>query len=94
VSEVQIDRSEGLSFVLEGFPVPVHVGWSGFVEKIIRFEKALPSLASQLNGIERVDLRFSGQIVLEQREEGKARVPRGDGTETLAGSNPSLHPTT
>jgi cell division septal protein FtsQ len=94
VSEVQIDRSEGLSFVLEGFPVPVHVGWSGFFEKMIRFEKALPSLASQLNGIERVDLRFSGQIVLKQRDGGKARVPRRDGTETLAGSDPSLHPTT
>jgi cell division septal protein FtsQ len=94
VSEVQIDRSEGLSFVLEAFPVPVHMGWSGFLEKMIRFEKALPSLASQLNGIERVDLRFSGQIVLKQRDGGKVRVPRRDGTETLAGSDPSLHPTT
>ena len=94
VSEVQIDRSEGLSFVLEGFPVPVHMGWSGFPEKMIRFEKALPSLASQLNGIECVDLRFSGQIVLKQREGGKEQVPRGNRTETLAGSNPSLHPTT
>ncbi len=94
VSEIQIDRSEGLSFVLEGFSVPVHVGWSGFLEKMIRFEKVLPSLASQLNAIERVDLRFSGQIVLKQREGRKARVPRGDRTETLAGSDPSLYPTT
>jgi len=94
VSEVQIDRSEGLSFVLEGFPVPVHVGWSGFLEKITRFEKAIPSLASQLNGIESVDLRFSGQIVLKQREGDKKRVPRGNRTKTLAGSDPSLHPTT
>jgi len=94
VSEVQIDRSEGLSFVLEAFPVPVYMGWSGFLEKMIRFEKALPSLASQLNGIECVDLRFSGQIVLKQREGGKTRVPRGDGTETLASSDPSPYPTT
>jgi cell division protein FtsQ len=94
VSEVQIDRSEGLSFILEGFSVPVYVGWSGFLKKMIRFEKALPSLASQLNGIECVDLRFSGQIVLKQREGGKTRVPRGDGTETLAGSDPSPYPTT
>lgn len=94
VSEVQIDRSEGLSFVLEGFSVPVHVGWSGFLEKMIRFEEALPSLASQLNGIERVDLRFSGQIVLKQRDDGKAWLPRRDGIGTLAGSDPSLYPTT
>ena len=74
--------------------MPVHVGWSGFLEKMIRFEKALPSLASQLNGIERVDLRFSGQIVLKQREGDKEQVPRGNRTETLAGSDPSFHPTT
>lgn len=94
VSEVQIDRSEGLIFVLEGFPVPVHVGWSGFLEKLIRFEEALPSLASQLNGIERVDLRFSGQIVLKQREGDPKQVPRGNRTKTLAGSDPSPYPTT
>jgi cell division protein FtsQ len=94
VSEIHIDRSEGLSFVLEGFPVPVQMGWSDFLEKMIRFEKVLPSLASQSNGIERVDLRFSGQIVLKQREGGKGRVPRGNRTETLADSDPSLHPTT
>jgi cell division protein FtsQ len=94
VSEIHIDRSEGLSFVLEGFPVPVQMGWSDFLEKMIRFEKVLPSLASQSNAIERVDLRFSGQIVLKQREGGKGRVPRGNRTETLADSDPSLHPTT
>jgi cell division protein FtsQ len=94
VSEVQIDRSEGLSFVLEAFPVPVRMGWSGFLEKRVRFEKALPSLASKLNGIEYVDLRFSGQIVLKQRDGGTEGVPRREGTETLAGSDPSLHPIT
>jgi cell division protein FtsQ len=94
VSEVQIDRSEGLSFVLEGFPVPVRMGWSGFLEKRIRFEKVLPSLVSELNGIERVDLRFSGQIVLKQRDGEKVRVRRRDVTETLAGSDPSPYPTT
>ena len=94
VSEVQIDRSEGLSFVLEEFPVPVHVGWSGFIEKMIRFEKALPLLASELNEIERVDLSFSGQIVLKQRDGKRVRVSRGNRTETLADSDPSLHPTT
>ena len=91
VSEVRIDRSEGLSFVLEGFPVPVHVGWSGFLAKMMRFEKVLPSLASQLNGIERVDLRFSDQVVLKQRDKGKMRVPKGRGGETLVGSDLSLH---
>jgi len=94
VSEIRIDRSEGLSFVLEGFPVPVYVGWSGFLEKMIRFEKALPSLASQLNEIERVDLRFSRQIVLKERAGGKTRVPRGGRTETLVGTGASFHPTT
>ena len=94
VSEIHIDRSEGLSFVLEGFPVPVQMGWSDFLEKMIRFEKTLPSLASQSNALERVDLRFSGQIVLKQREGGKGRVPRGNRTETLADSDPSLHPRT
>jgi len=94
LSEIRIDRSEGLSFVLEGFSVPVHVGWSGFPGKIMRFEKALPSLASQLNAIERVDLRFSGQIVLKEREGGELRVPKGGEGETLVGSELSFHPTT
>ena len=94
VSEIRIDRSEGLSFVLEGFPVPVNTGWSGFPEKIVRFERALPSLALQSNEMECVDLRFSGQIVLKEREGGKVRVRRGDRTETRAGFGISFHPTT
>lgn len=72
----------------------MHVGWSGFLEKKMRFRKALPSLALQLNAIESVDLRFSGQIVLKEREGDKVRVPRGGETETLAGSDLSFHPTT
>ncbi len=94
VSEIHIDRSEGLRFVLEGFSSPVRVGWSGFGKKIIRFERVFPSLALQSNAIERVDLRFSDQIVVRQRDEGKPWVPRGDGIATLAGSDPSFHPTT
>jgi cell division protein FtsQ len=94
VSEIHIDRSEGLSFVLEEFSVPVRMGWSGFLAKRIRFEKALPSLATQSNAIECVDLRFSGQIVLKERQGGKGRVPRGNRAQTLAGSDPSLHPKT
>jgi cell division protein FtsQ len=94
VSEIHVDRSEGLRFVLEGFPVPVQVGWKGFSKKMIGFEKAFPSLASQSNAIESVDLRFSGQVVVRQREGSKLRVPGGDRTEALAGSDISFPPTT
>jgi hypothetical protein len=83
-----------LRFVLEGFSVPVQVGWTGFSAKMIRFEKVLPSLASQSNAIESVDLRFSAQIVVRQREGSKLRVPGGDRTEALAGSGTSSPPTT
>lgn len=94
VSEIQVDRSEGLSFVLEGFPVPVRVGWSGFPDKMNRFEEALPLLGSQSSAIERVDLRFSGQIVVREREEDNGQIPRGGRTETVAGSRPFFGPTT
>jgi cell division protein FtsQ len=94
LSEIRIDRSEGLSFILEEFSVPVYVGWSGFLEKRGRFERALPSLTSQWNAIERVDLRYAGQIVLKERRGGGVRVPKGGENETLAGSDLSFHPTT
>lgn len=94
VSEIQVDRSEGLSFVLEGFPVPVRIGWSGFPDKTNRFEEALSLLVSQSSSIERVDLRFSGQIVVRVSEEDKGQIPRGGGAETVAGSGPSFGPTT
>ncbi len=94
VSEIHIDRAEGLRFVLEGFSSPVRAGWSGFERKIIRFSKVLPALALQSNAIESVDLRFSDQIVVRQRDEGKPRVPRGTRIATPAGSVPTSHPTT
>ncbi len=94
VSEIHVDGSEGLRFILEGFSVPVRVGWTGFSNKTVRFEKALPSLASQSNAIESVDLRFSDQIVVRQREGGEPRIPMGNGPESLAGSDSPFHPTT
>lgn len=94
VSEIHVDPSEGLSFVLEGFPVPVRVGWSEYPDKTSRFEKALPLLASKSRATESVDLRFSGQIVVREREQDEGRIPRGGGTETVAGSRPSFGPTT
>ncbi len=94
VSEIHVDRSEGLRFVLEGFAVPVQVGWTGFSTKMIRFEKALPSFVSQSNAIESVDLRYSNQIVVRQREGSKPWVPGGDRTEAVAGSGSSWPPMT
>jgi cell division protein FtsQ len=93
LSEIHVDRSEGLSFVLEGFPLPVQVGWSGFPVKMIRFEKILSFLAPQSNAIERVDLRFSDQIVVRYRAGGKPRILRGERTEAWAGSDSSLDTT-
>ncbi len=94
VSEIRVNRSKGLIFVLEGFPVPVQVGWSGFSAKLVRFEKVLPLLAAQSNAIDRVDLRFSGQIVVRQREGDPVQGPGGDRTKTLAGDAPPVHQTT
>lgn len=93
VSEIHVDRSKGLSFVLEDFPFPVYAGWSGFSAKMIRFEKIFPLLASQSNSIERVDLRFSGQIVVRHGTGGTPGIPGGDRTEARAGSGSSFHPT-
>jgi cell division protein FtsQ len=93
LSEVHLDRSVGLSFVLEGFPIPVHVGWSGFPAKMIRFEKILPLLSPQSNSIERVDLRFSDQIVVRYGAGGKPTVPEGERTEAWADPVASLHTT-
>ena len=93
LSEIRVDRSLGLSFVLEGFPLPVYVGWSGFPAKMIRFERVLPLLASQADSIERVDLRFSDQIVVRYATGGKQRLLSGERTEALAGSDSSLHTT-
>lgn len=73
VSEIHLDPSEGLSFVLEGFPSPVYVGWSGFSGKTIRFEKILPRVISRAGSIAGVDLRFADQIVIrEGRQTGGA----------------------
>lgn len=93
VSEIHVDRSEGLSFVLEGFPLPVDVGWSEYTVKTIRFQKALPSLVSHAKAIERVDLRFSDQIVVRHGTGGNPWIHKGDGTETWAGSDSPFHPT-
>ena len=93
VSEIHLDRSEGLSFVLEGFPCPVYVGWSGFSAKMSRFGGIFPSLALHSSAIERVDLRFSGQVVVRGGTGGESSLPRGDRTETRAGCDAPFHPT-
>jgi len=92
VSEIHLDRSEGLSFVLEGFPSPVVVGWSGFSAKMRRFGGIFPSLASHSRSIERVDLRFSGQVIIRRGMEGGSPLPGGARTETPAGSETPFHP--
>jgi cell division protein FtsQ len=92
VSEIHLDRSEGLSFVLEGFPSPVVVGWSDFSAKMRRFGGVFPSLASHSRSIERVDLRFSGQVVIRRGMEGGSPLPSGERTETRAGSETPFHP--
>jgi cell division protein FtsQ len=84
VSEIHLDPSEGLSFVMEDFPSPVVAGWSDFSAKTSRFAKILPALAQEWDSIERVDLRFSNQVVIRQRTGGKPRVPREDRRETRA----------
>jgi cell division septal protein FtsQ len=94
VSEIHVDRSRGLSFVLEGFPVPVRVGWSGFSTKIGRFEGVLPLLISHFDSIARVDLRFSGQIVVQERVGDRLPFPKENRAGTLAGSSRSFHPMT
>jgi len=93
VSEIHLHRSEGLSFVLEGFPCSVYVGWSGFSEKMSRFGGIFPSLASHSRSIERVDLRFSGQVVVRGGAGEESLFPRGDRTETRAGSDAPFHAT-
>jgi cell division protein FtsQ len=93
VSEIHLDRSEGFSFVLEGFPCPVYVGWSGFSAKMSRFAGIFPSLASHSSSIERVDLRFSGQVVVRGGTGREGLLPRGDRTETRANSDAPFHST-
>lgn len=93
LSEIHVDRSMGLSFFLEGFPLPVQVGWAGFPEKMSRFAKVLPLLALQSGSIERVDLRFSDQIVVRYGAGGKPRVPERERTEAWAKPEASLHTT-
>jgi len=93
VSEIHLDRSEGLCFVLEGFPCPVYVGWSGFSAKMSGFGGIFPSLASHSSSIERVDLRFSGQVVVRRGAGGESSFPRGERTETRAGADAPFHPT-
>jgi cell division protein FtsQ len=93
VSEIHLDPSEGLSFVLEGFPLPVYVGWSGFSGKVIRFEKILPGVIARAAFIERVDLRFSDQIVVREGRGQKPRLPGEDRAEARVDSASSFHPT-
>ncbi len=94
VSEIDVDGSEGLRFVLERFPVPVQVGWTDFSNKMHLFEKALPSLVSQADEIESVDLRFSCQIIVREGGGGEPRIPVGVGTRIQRGSGSWFHPTT
>lgn len=93
VSEIHIDRSEGLSFFLEGFPFPALVGWSDFSAKTRRLVNLLPALSSSGNAFESVDLRFSDQIIVRWGRGGKPRAPRQEETETQARSTASHHTT-
>jgi hypothetical protein len=94
VSEIHVDGDEGLGFILEGFSVPVRVGWTDFPAKLARFEKALPLLGLRSNAMESVDLRFSDQIIVRQREGGEPRILGGSGTDTRAGSVSMFDPRT
>jgi cell division protein FtsQ len=93
VSEIHLDPSEGLRFVLEDFPSPVYVGWSGFSKKAIRFEKILSRLISRADSIETVDLRFSDQIVVREGRGRKPQIPGEDRAEARADSASFIHPT-
>lgn len=93
VAEIHVDRSEGLSFFLEGFPFPACVGWSDFSSKTRRLAKILPDLSSPANLFESVDLRFSDQIIVRWGRAGRPPASREEGTRTRARSTAPYHPT-
>jgi cell division protein FtsQ len=86
VSEIRVDRSEGLCFYLEGFPVEIRVGWEEFGPRIERLARVLADLAADPDGVASIDLRFRDQVIVRKPE----CVPKRISAEDPAGEKRTL----
>ncbi len=73
-SEISVDSLKGLIFYLEVLPVPMHIGWDNYLEKRERLEIIFSQLTTEESELKAVDLRFSGQIVLQHNILGEHHV--------------------
>ncbi len=69
LSEIIVGRPEGLVVTTKRSGIPVWVGNEGTIRKIRYFEAILETLHEfeELSGVEYIDLRFMGQIVVGMR---------------------------
>ena len=74
ISEISVEPLNGLVFYLETLPVPIRIGWDNYLEKRKQLERIFPQLMADSNKITAIDLRFSGQVVLQQDIQGKNRL--------------------
>lgn len=80
VSEIRVDASQGLSFVLVDLPVPVQIGWEDFDARKAKFKRILPLVLERQDTLATVDLRFDHQVVVRQAAAGPDLVVRQEGT--------------
>jgi len=83
VSEIRVDASQGLSFVLVDLPVPVQIGWEDFDARKAKFKRILPLVLERQETLVAVDLRFDHQVVVRQAAAGPDLAVRQEGKRSL-----------
>ena len=65
VSEIHIDRDEGLSILTVNAGVPVRMGFTDFRGKLDRLERIYPQLQGRLAGLKYIDLNVADRVIVK-----------------------------
>lgn len=66
VSQVQIDRADGLILYTRNFGVPIQIGWDHFERKLDRLEQIYPELESRLAVLKYVNLNVPDKVIVKK----------------------------
>ena len=80
VSELHVDRDEGLTLMPTRPAIPITIGWGDYGVKLARLAEVLPSWAGRESEIRNVSCVFDDDVVVRMRARRAAKAEAGKGT--------------
>ena len=74
VSELHVDREDGLTLLLSRPAMPIEIGWGDYDRKLARLAAVLPYWAGREAEVRSVSCAFDDEVIVRTR----ARAPKGD----------------